>query len=128
MFKQLTEAIAITFWWFDLRWILDREEACFAPINMHLPRGSERNHDVITLTEFEIPELRFQHTAAFMHPPRFISLGVAIEIIHAFGGATHAEVHIVVSQQDAACRDGVSALRRFGSGKGTVADRTEVHK
>jgi tungstate transport system substrate-binding protein len=103
MFEQLTEVIAIALGRLDLRRIFDRKEARFIAVDMHLPGCSKWDDDVIAFAEFEIAELRFQHTTAFMHPPGFIGLRVAIEIVHAFAGMCHSENHVLVCEKRNAC-------------------------
>src|SRR5215217_2491170 len=107
--EQLTKVIPITFGRYDLRWILDGEEACLIAVNMHLPRGTKWNDNVIARAEFQIAELRFEHATSFMYPPRLIRLRVAIEIVHAFAGTRYTEDHISICKQRDSRRNGIGS-------------------
>ena len=84
--KHLSVLIPIAARGFDLRWILDREEARFGSFQLHLPGSAERDDDVIAFMKWQIAELRAQHTAAFVHPPGLVRLRIPIVIVHALGG------------------------------------------
>ncbi len=80
-------------------------------VELHLPGGAEGDDDVIAGAERQIAELGLQRAGALMHPPGLICLGVAIEIVHAFGCAADAEDDVVVAEQRGTRRDGIGPER-----------------
>ncbi len=128
MFEHLTEFIAIAFRRLDLGRVFDGKEARFIAVNVHLPGCSKGDHDVIAFAEFQISELRFQHAAAFMHPPGLIGLGVAVEIVHALVGRATPRITSRFARSGMRAETGSVPSGASAVAKGAVADGTEVHR
>jgi hypothetical protein len=61
-----------------------------------------------------------------MGKPDFVSLGIAIVIIHAMLRAADTQRHIAVAEQDTSSRDRIAASRDVGSVEGAVAQGTII--
>jgi hypothetical protein len=94
----------------------------------HLPGSAEGHDDVVTGAESEIPELALEQPRPLVHEPDLVSLGVAVEIVHAGRCAAHAQGHVAVAEQGEPGRDWIGPKWGLGGAKGAVADGAEFYE